>query len=80
MIIFSIACYSTIDDLACREGNIGDANDEIFYREGCIHVDALCGTRFLEGVNATFCRNATTGIYIPINEVIHRVLSTEEFF
>lgn len=80
MRIYSTACYSTVDDLACRENNTGNANDQIFYRQGCIDVNTLCGGQGLVGVNAAFCRNATTGMDIPINEIFTRILSTEEFF
>lgn len=73
-----LACYTTIDDMACRANNVGNASDEIFYRTGCINVTELCGGEGFEGINATFCRNATH--YLPINDIFTRTLSSEEFF
>lgn len=76
----STDCYSTVDDLACRKSNVGNSSDEIFFGEGCVNVTSLCGGESLIGVNASFCRNETAGVDVPISEIFVRVLSTEEFF
>lgn len=62
---------------------MGNENDEIFYRDGCVDIDTLCrGASMGEliGVNASLCQNVTSGLYIPISDVINRTLSSEEFF
>lgn len=77
--IFS-ACYSTSEDINCRANNSGNANDKIFYFGDCRTIYDICGNRSLSGVNVTFCRNETAQVYLPINDVINRTLSSEEFF
>lgn len=78
--VFPTACYSTVDDLECRQNNFGNASDEIFYRVGCVDVGTLCGTRGLAGVNANFCRNVTAEVDVAIGDIFVRTLSSEEFF
>lgn len=71
-------CYNLIADIACQESNEGDGNDQIFYRDDCRTIDSICSPLGLEAVNVSFCLNGTE--YTPLNRIITRVLSSEEFF
>ncbi|KAG5680362.1 hypothetical protein PVAND_009871 [Polypedilum vanderplanki] len=73
-------CFSTIEDLYCRQENVGSASDQIFYRGGCREINEICSIHDLVGVNASNCMNTTTNELVPINDVITRSLSSEEFF
>ncbi|CAG9805042.1 unnamed protein product [Chironomus riparius] len=71
-------CYNLIADIACQENNQGDALDKIFFIDGCQTIDEICTPRDLVPINATFCMNGTE--YTHLNDIIHRRLSSEEFF
>lgn len=76
----SLDCYSTIEDIKCREENIGNLFDELYYRGKCQNVQSICESYGFIGVNVNYCLNTTTSLKIPLNEVITRTLSAEEFF
>jgi hypothetical protein len=69
-----------VEDLKCRRDNIGDANDEIFYRGECRTIDWICQNNTLVGVNENYCLDVNNNVNIAISDVINRTLSTEEFF
>ena len=79
-IINFLDCYSTIQDLKCQEGNVGNAFDQIFYRGGCQTIESICASRNLTGMNVNSCIDQSTNKLLPINEVITRTLSAEEFY
>jgi hypothetical protein len=60
--------------------NTGTKFDEIFYQEKCRTIDEICRGEGLSGVNVTFCFNESTSAHVPINDVITRTLSAEEFY
>lgn len=73
-------CYSTVQDLICQENNQGNAMDQIFYRGGCKTIEEICNKFDLSGLNINFCYNESLSVEVPLNEVIKRTLSAEEFF
>lgn len=73
-------CYSTVQDLICQENNQGNAFDEIFYRGGCKTIEEICRKFDLSGRDVNFCFNESLSVKVPLNDVITRTLSAEEFF
>ncbi|CRK99499.1 CLUMA_CG012818, isoform A [Clunio marinus] len=73
-------CFSTIEDINCQRFNEGNPSDEIFFRGSCVDIESICSKNGLLGVNVNFCFNQTTNSEVPLNEVIFRRLSSEEFF
>ncbi|CAG9805041.1 unnamed protein product [Chironomus riparius] len=71
-------CYNLIADIACQEGNEGTPADEIFFQNDCQSIDSICSPMGLIPVNSSGCLNGTE--FTPLNRIIHRVLSSEEFF
>lgn len=79
-VVISSDCYSTIEDAKCRDGNMGNLLDEIFYHGKCQTIESICESKGLYGLDDNHCLNATTNAKVHINEVITRTLSAEEFF
>lgn len=77
---FLLVCFSTVEDLKCQVGNNGTELDKIYFGGGCSTIQNICESNGLTGVNVNFCFNQTSNLQIPVNEVITRILSAEEFF
>jgi hypothetical protein len=73
-------CYSTREDIACQIGNVGNSLDKIFFQGGCKTIETICAGKGFSGFNSNFCFNTTANVQVPINEVITRTLSAEEFY
>ena len=71
-------CYNLIADIACQENNQGTELDEIFYQDRCQTIEEICSPLGLIPANSSGCFNETE--FTPLNRIIHRVLSSEEFF
>lgn len=73
-------CFSIVQDIACKENNLGNPQDLIFYQRSCRQIGEICTASGLLGRNANYCFNQTTNQEVPINEVITRTLAAEEFY
>jgi hypothetical protein len=71
-------CYSLVADIECQLENNNNALDKLFYQDRCQTVTEICTPLGMNPVNASFCTNATA--YVPMSDIITRVLSSEEFF
>lgn len=64
-------------------GNENTAQDEIFFNRQCRTVNDICleatGGQ-MSGLNASFCQQISDFSPVPINQVITRILASEEYF
>lgn len=74
------ACYSAIQDLDCRAGQTGSANDTIFWRRTCTSVASICSEFGFDGLDSKHCFHAATAAVVPVRKIIKRVLASEEFY
>jgi hypothetical protein len=73
-------CYSVLADVNCRTNNTNNENDQIFFKRQCRTVADVCAGFQLTGFNVTNCFNSTANEIVPINSIIRRTLSSEEFY
>lgn len=79
----STACYLATQDKACRADNTNGPSDMIFYNRECRTVDYICSTEtngLMTGLNVSFCSQLVDNAAVPINQVITRILASEEYF
>lgn len=82
LIIFS-ACYLATQDHDCRADNTNAPSDMIFYNRECRTVDYICSSETngqMVGLNVSFCSQLADNAAVPINQVITRILASEEYF
>lgn len=78
-----LACYLATQDQACRKDNTNAPTDQIFYNRDCRTVDSICSDEtngMMAGMNVSFCTQLADGVAVPINQVITRILASEEYF
>lgn len=74
-------CYDLYHDLnVCQVNNDGSVTDQHWFNRTCQEIQTICGDRGYLAVNGSHCTNLTNGINLPLQQVIPRVLSAEEFF
>lgn len=64
-------------------GNANTPQDEIFYNRACRTVDSICSQEtsgLMVGLNVSFCQQVVDSAAVPINQVITRILASEEYF
>jgi len=79
-ILYTLDCFSVLEDLNCRTNNVNDENDQIFFNRQCSRVADVCAGFGLAGLNVTNCFNSTVNEIVPIHSIIRRTLSSEEFY
>lgn len=55
----------------------------IFYNRSCRTVDEIClqeTNGLMGGLNVSFCQQLADTAAVPINQVITRILASEEYF
>lgn len=77
---FVAECYSSLEDVTCKLNNSNAPTDLLYWNQTCVEVGSICAEKGLLGVNASYCRNSETQEDIPIRDVIHRVLASEEYY
>ncbi|XP_055703407.1 sodium- and chloride-dependent glycine transporter 1-like [Phlebotomus papatasi] len=73
-------CFSGLEDATCKLNNSNAPTDLIYWNQTCVEIGTICSESGYLGVNASFCRNSETQEDIPIRNVIHRVLASEEYY
>uniref|UniRef100_A0A1B0CZ55 Transporter n=1 Tax=Phlebotomus papatasi TaxID=29031 RepID=A0A1B0CZ55_PHLPP len=71
-------CFSGLEDATCKLNNSNAPTDLIYWNQTCVEIGTICSESGFLGVNASFCRNSETQEDIPIRNVIHRVLASED--
>lgn len=62
---------------------MGTPEDQIFYNRQCRTVDEICrgeSNGQMIGLNVSFCSQLSDLAPVPINQVITRILASEEYF
>lgn len=57
--------------------------DMIFYNRDCRTVQDICwseSNELMGGLNVSFCQQTADNVAVPINQVITRILASEEYF
>ncbi|XP_059613592.1 sodium- and chloride-dependent glycine transporter 1-like [Phlebotomus argentipes] len=73
-------CFSTLEDMTCKEGNNHTAADLIYWNQTCTDIETICSNHGLTGKNASFCIHPENKSEIAIGNVIDRVLASEEYY